>query len=191
MALIADRCRRALAIFHNTESLTVVMVTGSSRELVAAQLGVDLDVAAEEGWNEEEGQTAWAIQAVPGGVLAMEITGYGDPAGSVLGTLSADGRKAAVMRSNIMAHVRFGCALDGQLVFDDDEFRYYVDDQEAVPDDLRPLFAEADAEDWTLVGFALAERFTGIEVAPESVELLQESGFYAAPSGGFIDELVG
>ena len=60
---------------------------------------------------------------VPGGVLAIELSGYGDPSTADLASLSTSGA-SAVVRCNIQAHDRFGCARAGELVFDDDEFTY-------------------------------------------------------------------
>lgn len=97
-------------------------------------------------------------------------------------TLSEGGRTAAVVRNNILAHVRFGCARDGQLLFDDDEFRYHVDDPTEVPEELRPLIREADSELWFLVGLAMVELFTGLEINTSDVAGLYESRFYLAPN---------
>ena len=47
--------------------------------------------------------------------------------------------RRAVVRHNIQAHLRFGAARDGELVFDDDEY-LYVEDPSSVPAELRPLF---------------------------------------------------
>ena len=104
----------------------------------------------------------------------MEHTGYADPSVSALVQLSFNGRKAAVVRDNIQAHVRFGGARDGALLFDDDEYIFIgADERTRVPDgELRPLFdlawTDVDSDDRdeevdpVAVALAMAELVTGI-----------------------------
>ena len=120
----------------DSESLTWLVVTGTTREEVADALSVDL-AAPSESWVEDG--AAWSLAELPGGVLALEHSGYADPTNDSLVALLRGGRSVAVARSNVQAHERFGCARDGELVFDDDEFGF-IDAPSTVPDVLRPLF---------------------------------------------------
>ena len=179
-----------LAAFPDTESLTLVVVSGGTREAVLSGLGADLSSPIEDAWAATEDSTAWAALEVRGGVLAVELTGYGDPSVADLATLSEHGT-AAVVRSNIQAHYRFGCARAGEIVFDDDEF-IYVKDPDRLPGELRPLFDEAwdDLEneneegraDPLSTGLAMAEVATGVELTAGDVAAVLESGFFLAPS---------
>lgn len=116
----------------------------------------------------------YTITAVTGGVLASEGTGYADPPNSVLVALSQGGRAAAVVRNNHQDHCRFGCARDGKLLFDSDEFIFH-EDRDSVPHEVRALFdlawvdltkdeLDPQEEDSTAVGFAMAEVVTGIHL---------------------------
>ena len=118
------------------DSLTVLVVAGRSRDEVAHALGVDLDAPVDDPWEGEGQTTGWALVDLPSGVLAIEPTGYGDPTRAALVELSRDGCAAAVVRTNIQAHDRFGCARDGELLFDDDEYTY-IEEPESVPAELR------------------------------------------------------
>jgi hypothetical protein len=172
------------------ESLTWLVVTGATREEVAAALSVVLGTPTDS-WMEDG--AAWALAELPGGVLALEHSGYADPSNDSLVALSRDGRSVAVARSNIQAHERFGCARDGELVFDDDEWAF-IDDPSRVPAELRPLFdtgwidpaEEDDADDggWDGVPVALAmcEVWTGLAFTSEDVRRVIESGYYAGPA---------
>lgn len=180
------------ATFGDVESLTVLVVKGSNRDTVAVALGVDLSRPVDDPWDGEGETTGWALIDVDGGVLAIEPTGYGDPTVRALVQLSTDGGAAAVVRSNIQAHERFGCARDGALLFDDDEY-IYIDDLDAVPAELRPLFDLAwidldsddddddDGVDPFATGLAMAELITGIELTAADVETINAAGFYFAP----------
>src|SRR6478735_4812734 len=132
---------QVLSAFPDTESLTVVVASGVTREAVLEALAADVSNPAEDAWDVDEESTAWAAIEVPGGVLAIELSGYGDPSTADLASLSTSGA-SAVVRSNIQAHYRFGCARAGEVVFDDDEFTY-VTDRGRVPSELRPLFDAA------------------------------------------------
>jgi hypothetical protein len=178
------------AVAPDLEQLTVLVVAGSGRRVVAGALGADLSTSTDP-WDTPEGQTAWAILEVPGGVLAVERSGFGDPGLDVLAKVSADGGAAAVVRSNILAHVRFGCAKDGSVLFDDDEYMY-IEDPEIVPPELRPLFdlvwddltSEPDENrpDGFVVGLALSELVTGVVLKAEEVAAVFETTFHAAPT---------
>jgi hypothetical protein len=175
------------------ESLTVVLVGGADLASAARALGLDLDQPLDgQGILDEEEWSAYALVEVDGGVVAIESTGYADPSLDALGLLSAPSGRAAVVRSNIQAHVRFGCARDGVVVFDDDEYAF-TEDPDAVPDELRDLFAlarmdldgdgEADDDaDWLGVGWAMAESFTGVRVSAADLETLAEVPSYRARS---------
>lgn len=176
--------------FRDTESLTVLVVAGRSREEVAAELQVDVSAPLEQIAPDDTDFTGWALSDVPGGVLAVEVTGYGDPSTAALTAMSAGGRSAAVVRSNIQAHLRFGCARDGELLFDDDEYMY-VDDISVVPAELRSLFdlawddLESDSDDEAdgfIVGLAMAEAVTGVELTRGQVEAVMGSTYFQAPA---------
>lgn len=200
--LIPDRCRRAYEAFPDTESLSILLAAGVSRDQVVRSLDVDLGEVIEDGWSEDEDRTAWAVLEILGGVLAVELGGYGDPSRSMLRALSDMGRASAVARSNIQAHYRFGCARNGNLVFDENEY-LYVESSEVVPDEVKPIFElarvswnadgplPADAEYPLLIGLAMAERFTGLSVEPAHVTNVYDSGFFAAPNLVYLDDLGG
>lgn len=155
---------------------TTLVVRGASVQEVVDELGgVPLDdVPEHELHGDEPIWAAYALTAIEGGVLACEDTGYADPPNSVLVALSRGGRAAAVVRDNIQAHCRFGCARDGKLVFDNDEYRF-LEDRDSVPEELRELFdlawvdltqddVEAQEDDTTAVSFAMAEVVTGLRL---------------------------
>ena len=194
MTATVEFYEQVLSAFPDAESLTVVTVAGMTRDDVLAQLGADLSDPVPDGWDDDEESTAWAAIDVPGGVVAVELTGYGDPSRADLAALSRQGA-AAVVRSNIQAHYRFGCAEGGDLVFDDDEY-VYVSDRSQVPHRLRALFdaawvdldeGEDDEADPLATGLAMAEVVTGVTIAGEQVASLLESGFYRAPSQRYPD----
>lgn len=190
MAATPEYYEQLIETFPDTESQTVLVVAGASRDRVALALDVDLSRMLEEGWDEDS--AGWAILDVPGGALAIEGTGYGDPTRAALRVLSENGGAAAVVRHNIQGHLRFGCARDGELLFDDDEYMY-IEDPSVVPAELRPLFdlawddlegeeLDEDRADGFAVGLAMAELVTGIELTADQVAAAHESGYYAAPS---------
>lgn len=179
--LVPERCRAALRAFGNRESLTVVVASGATRETAAAALQADLNDPVAAGiW--DRATTFWGFLELPGGVLAVEQSGYGDPSRFALQALSDGGQTSAVVRTNIQAHVRFGCARHGELVFDDDEYRYALNDLDTVPAELRSLFELADSEDCFLVGLAMVERFSGLEVTAQHVNDVLGPPFFAAPN---------
>lgn len=175
----------------DTESLTVLVASGVTREDVLAGLGADLSDPVEDSWDAGERFTAWAAIDVPGGVLAVELTGYGDPSLPSLAALSKAGA-SAVVRGNVQAHYRFGCARAGEVVFDDDEFVYV--EPVGVPADLRPLFDAARTElgdedglederaDPFATGLAMAELVTGVELTEDLVAAVLEAEFFSTPS---------
>lgn len=192
---------RVVDAFQDTESLTVLTVAGRSRDQVAAVLGVDLNQPVDDGWSDNVHETGWAILEIAGGVLAVELSGYGDPALPALLALSENGGASAVVRSNIQANLRFGCARNGELLFDDNEY-IYIDDPAVVPGELRPLFdlawddLEGDDEDDEMpdgfvVGLAMAEVITGVQLTADQVAMAYESGFFKAPSLVYVASLGG
>lgn len=175
------------------EAFTVLVVAGATRDEVAQALGVDLaaPVDVDDVWDDDE-TTGWASIDIAGGVLAVEPTGYGDPGLDTLRALSAEGRAAAVLRTNIQAHERFGAARDGELLFDADEF-IYVEDPTIVPAEIRPLFdlvwddLEGEAElgqdgpNSTAVALAMSEVVTGVVVSAENLAEVGEAQYFKAP----------
>jgi hypothetical protein len=194
VAATVEFYEQVLSAFPDTESLTVLVASGVTRDAVLAGLGADLSSPVEDAWDTDERSTAWAAVEVPGGVVAVELSGYGDPSLAILAALSKAGA-AAVVRGNIQAHHRFGCARAGELAFDDDEF-IYLDDPGRVPAELRPLFdaawndlededEDADGEeraDPFASGLAMAELVTGLELTEDQVAAVLESDFFLAPS---------
>jgi hypothetical protein len=189
VAATVEFYEQVLPAFPDSESLTVLVVSGATREAVLTGLGADLSRPVEDAWDVEGDSTAWAAVDVPGGVLAVELTGYGDPSSADLTSLSEAGA-AAVVRCNIQAHYRFGCARAGGLVFDDDEF-IYIDDRGRVPGELRRLFDAAwvdldddseEGEEPFATGLAMAELVTGLELTEDQVAAVLESEFFWAPS---------
>jgi hypothetical protein len=190
VAATVEFYEQVLSAFPDTESLTVLVASGVTRDAVLAGLGADLSSPVED--DADERSTAWAAVDVPGGVVAVELSGYGDPSLADLAALSEAGA-AAVVRGNIQGHYRFGCARAGELVFDDDEF-IYLDDPGRVPAELRPLFDAAwdDVEDEDgdgeqradpfSSGLAMAEHVTGLELTEDLVAAVLESDFFSAPS---------
>jgi hypothetical protein len=186
---------RVLSAFPDTESLTVLVAAGASREAVMAALGVDLSSPAEDAWDVDSRSAAWAAIEVPGGVLAVELSGFGDPSLADLASLSKAGA-AAVVRSNILALYRFGAARAGELIFDDDEY-IYLRDPDRVPAELRPLFDAAwvdlDGEDDDeradplATGLAMAELVTEIELSDDQIVAVLEAEFFLAPSPRYPD----
>lgn len=109
----------------------------------------------------------------------------------MLAALSALGGAAAVTRSNIQAHERFGCARDGVVVFDADEFMYVEEqEKESVPPELRPMFdsawvnldadadADGDEEGSGFVGYAMAATHTGVVVTGEDLTRAVQQGYH-------------
>ena len=167
------------------ESQTILVVTGASIEEVKAIVLTEAALPTDGETLEDDEVSAYGFVEVEGGVLAMEHTGYADPSVAALVQLSLGGRKAAVVRDNIQAHVRFGCARDGALIFDDHEY-IFIDSaaRSRVPDELRPLFdlawIDVDADevdedtDPTAVALAMAELATGVVLMAEDFERLEE-----------------
>ena len=171
------------------ESLTVLLVRGGTRDDVLRLLGAE---AASNGEPypdlDDDDYSGYALAEVDGGVVAFEHTGYADPSPAVLGALSALGGAAAVTRDNIMAHERFGCARDGAVLFDADEFRYVADrEKDSVPPELRPLFdsasvdLESDGDDDAgggFVGYAMAATHTGVVVTGDDLSRAVRQGYH-------------
>ena len=107
MAANVEFYEQVLSAFPDTESLTVLVASGVRRDEVLSGLGADVSDPVEDAWDTGMQTTAWAAIDVPGGVLAIEMTGYGDPSLTSLAFLSKAGA-SAVVRSNIKAHNRFG-----------------------------------------------------------------------------------
>jgi hypothetical protein len=186
-----------LEAFSDLESLTILVVAGASRDQVAQALNVDLTEPTGGEWAEE--YTSWGLVEVPGGVVGIETSGYGDPTLGALRELSASGRAAAVVRSNIDGQIRFGCARDGELLYDNDEY-IYAEDISDVPAEVRSLFELAwdDLEDEDedddgpsalAVGLAMAEVVTGIELTAEQVAEVEAAEFFKAPTLVYADSL--
>lgn len=177
----------------DSESCTYVVVSGATREFVSAGLEVDLTQPRSPDDVDDVDVSGYALAELEGGVVAIEVTGYADPSLSALRRLSSGGRCAAVVRSNIQAHTRFGCARDGEILFDDDEY-LYIEDTARVPSELRDLFdrvwVDLDDEDDDngsdeeplTVALAMAEVVTGVAVRAEDLQRAWHSGFFRVPA---------
>jgi hypothetical protein len=183
--------------FIDGESLTVLLVAGGSRSEVLTLLGADpgpVDLDTVLGTVDF---SAYAAAEVSGGVVAFEHTGYADPSPTVLAALSALGGAAAVTRSNIQGHDRFGCARRGELEFDSDEFKFVeAEEKQAVPEELRPLFDSAwidlDADDdedgeegW--VGLEMAALHTGVRLTTEDLRRAVAAGYHRVRSLTYLE----
>jgi Family of unknown function (DUF6461) len=177
------------------ESLTVLLVAGGTRESVLSALGADLERMQDSVDLDMEEYSVYAVTDVEGGVLAIEHSGYADPHNDALVQLSRRGGAAAVARSNIQAHERFGCARDGELLFDEDEYMFIEsEEKDRVPPELRSLFDSAwvdldddDAESESglagvVVGVAMASLFTGLRVTSEDLRRAVTSGYHRVRS---------
>lgn len=185
----------------STEGLSILVAAGASIEEVAAALEVQVDAELSDHPELDGDWSGYAMTEVPGGVLAIELTGYADPSLSAMRTISGGGRSAATVRGNIQAHDRFGCARDGEVLFDDDEYPY-VEDRGRVPEEIRELFdlawddldvevgsEEDDVESGFVVGLAMAEVITGLRIGADDLKRAMESGFRPAPSLRYVSEL--
>lgn len=172
------------------ESLTVLLVAGPGATVatVRGMLGLRPD-PVDPGFYDEE-LTSYTVVAIDGGVLALEHSGYGDPSNDVLAALSQGGT-AAVTRSNIQGHVRFGCATQGALDFDSDAFCFIREHEKAqVPDRLRSLFdtawidldAEITDDDPGPVGLAMVLLHTGLTPTTGDIERALADDYLQAPS---------
>lgn len=181
------------------ESLTVLLVRGGTRAEVLQVLGA-APAAAPGPYPdlEDVDHSAYAVAEIAGGVVALEHTGYADPSPRVLGALSRLGGAAAVTRSNIQAHERFGCALDGEVLFDADEFMYVDEDEKAaVPPELRPMFdsawfdldagGDAEMEPSGFVGFAMAAIHTRVTVTADDLTRACLQGYHRVRTLTYLD----
>ena len=156
---------------------------------VATALGADLSTSIPEDYDDLDIETsAYAIVEIPGGVLAIEYSGYADPSLEALRQVTTGGRDAAVVRSNILVHYRFGCAKDGHIVFDDDEFAFV--DPARVPRELRALFdGVRDLQgDVLAVGLAMAEVVTGVRVTAEDLQRASNGSYYEVSSTTYLPD---
>ncbi|NYE35999.1 hypothetical protein F4692_001103 [Nocardioides cavernae] len=165
----------------DTESLTVLVVSGATVADVRSVVAADAGLADGEVVQDDE-RSAYVFVEVDGGVLAMEHSGFAGPTVEALTRLSEGGRSAAVVGSDIQAWDRFGCARDGVLLFDDPEYTFLdADDLSRVPDELRPLLdlarvdldSDEDDDDSAAlafaVGLAMAELVTGIHLGADDL----------------------
>jgi hypothetical protein len=183
------------------ESLSVVLVRDGTRAKVLDLLGAEAETNGQHDPDlEDDDYSAYALAEVQGGVIAFEHTGYADPSPRVLAALSELGGAAAVTRSNIQAHERFGCATDGVLVFDADEFMYVEEDEkDALPRELLPMFEsvwvdlgddgdDGDHEDaGGFVGYAMAAKHTGVVVTSDDLRRAVQQGYHRVPTLTYLE----
>ncbi|MFS3129085.1 hypothetical protein ACLM5J_11855 [Nocardioides sp. Bht2] len=181
------------------DSVSVLVVRGARPRQVAKILGADLSrtVHPDEVDLLPEERTVWSFRRIDGGVLAVELTGYGDPTRSALAKLSAIGGSAAVVRDDIDAITRFAAATDGALVFDGDEYAF-VDDPALYPDHLRSIASRAwvdlskpltdTEEDPFTVGLELITAHTGLTFGMAEIESTAERSGFSAPTLVYITE---
>jgi hypothetical protein len=185
VAATVDYYDELIDSFGDSESLTLLVVAGATRDCVARALDVDLHAPVTHPWDEDDDTdfAAWALVEIDGGVLGVEYTGYGDPTVDALRAMSRDGGVAAVVRSNVEDHLRFGCARDAEVLFDASK-HLSVDDPDDVPGELRPLYDLVNDEqsDAFVVGLAMAEVVTGLELTSQEALLLASAQFFRGPS---------
>jgi hypothetical protein len=192
MASDVERHLSVYGAFPNNESVTVLTVTGGDRESVAAGLDVDLSDSAEPFSWDDGRHTSWSIHEVAGGVVAFELSGFGDPSLAALRALSSNGGAAAVVRSNVLHRLRFGCARNGRVLFDDGDFAYRPT-ADGVPDEVRELFDSVlvgrdidgyaeNGRDGFAAALAMAEIITGVGVPEEHARGINGFSYYRAPS---------
>lgn len=148
-----------------TTELSYLVVAGATRAEVGEVIesGHSPDLAGPQG---DEVDT-WSIVEVEGGVLAVELSGYGDPTAQALSRLSEAGRAAAVVRDNVQGRLRFGCARNGEVLFDEDEF-LFIEDPTRVPSEIRSIFHavwDGRAEDSESAEAAIAPFAAGMQMA--------------------------
>lgn len=178
----------------DTESLTVLLVAGANWEDIAVALHVDLDAEPSDDDRRTESETsAYAFAEIVGGVLAIEHSGYADPSLDALRQITLNGGMAAVVRSNVQGRYRFGCARDGQVVFDENDY-IFCENPGQVPSELRSLLdsvwvdldADDDEDDADLdpfvVGLAMAETYTGLRFRSGDIKRAAAAGFRPAPA---------
>src|SRR6476661_2173942 len=158
------------------ESLTVLLVRGGTKAEVVRILGADATASTDEFPDlDDEDWSAYALAEVA--------------------TL---GGAAAVARSNIQGHERFGCARDGVVLFDADEFMYVdAGDKEAVPAELRPMFDsawvdlsaedDADTDVSGYVAFAMAVAHTGVVVTGDDLSRAVQEGYHRVRNLSYLD----
>ena len=166
------------------------------RAHVGKILHVDLGIEVPDGESDDESVTGWALADIAGGVVGIEHTGYGDPTLEMLRELSRARWRGRRRTDNVMAHLRFGCARDGELLFDDDEFMY-TEDADSVPTELRELFdlvyddlesdedednQNEDGPDPFAVGLAMVQKFTGISLDGDDADAAEAASYWAGPT---------
>ncbi|KAA1419159.1 hypothetical protein F0U44_11955 [Nocardioides humilatus] len=172
--------------FGDSQSLTLLVVAGATRDCVAKALEVDLHEPVIHPWDadDEADFASWALVEIDGGVIGVEYTGYADPTVDALRLMSRNGGAAAVVRSNVEAQLRFGCARDAEVLLDAGQ-DLHVDDPDQVPSELRPLFDRAHNDsdaDAFVVGLAMAEVVTGLELTSQEALLLASAQFFRGPT---------
>lgn len=180
------------------ESLTYLVVAGGTRSSVGAALGAELGTVVGVDDVDFEEFSAYAFAEVDGGVVALEHSGYADPGTAALALMSAEGGAAGVVRDNIQGHVRLGCARDGVLVFDSDDYPFVEREEKAeVPAELLALFDtawvdlddEGDSEDdgtsGLLVGMAMVAAFTGVTVTVDDLRRATDAGYHRVRTGAY------
>lgn len=146
----------------DTESLTIFIVAGAPREEVTEALQIDTSAApSDDGYVDDADVSAYALADIEGGVV----------------------------RDNIKAHLRFGSARDGAIVFDAHEYTWV--DKELVPAELRELFDTAwfdpDApienmeHNGFAIGLAMAEVITGLRLTADDLTRAGAAGYRPAP----------
>lgn len=181
------------------DSVSVLVVRGGTPRQVAKILGADLSrtVQPENADLLPGERTVWSLRRIDGGVLGVELTGYGDPTRAALAELSALGGSAAVVRDDIDARTRFAAATDGALVFDEDEYDF-VDDPALYPGHLRSIARRAwvdlskplahTEEDPVAVGLGLITAHTGLTFSLAEIEATAAKSGFSAPTLVYITQ---
>ena len=158
----------------------VTVSTTATREELAAAFGADLTatpISADSVDAENFDRAPVAFLSSAGCQVAIEVNGFRGSEADVLEAVSSVGRAASAFW-NVEDEVRFACAEDGEVLYDE-EFAY--DGTEGLPDALVALVdlvaVDPDSDDepsedepaLNAVALALLETYTGVELTPEDV----------------------
>jgi hypothetical protein len=162
----------------------VTVSTTAARDQLAAAFGADLSatpVAGDTAALDDGDRAPVGFLSSSGCEVAIEVNGFRGSETDVLEEVSTGGRAASAFW-NVEDEVRFACAEDGELLYDE-EFTY--DGTEGLPDELVALVGlvavDLDAVDLdnddapedgpaaNAVALVMLETYTGVELTPGDV----------------------
>jgi hypothetical protein len=165
----------------------VTVATGVTREQFVNAFGVDL-ASPESRENsprrsdDEDAPALISFTEVAGCLVAVEVNGFTGSETDVLEATSIQGRAASAFW-NADDHVRFACARDGEVLYDDELVHHGEgDDTDRLPAELAQIVAGARAdEDLSLqtVAMALVEAWTSARVKAADIERALTLGYVA------------